>query len=71
LLRERVLGEPLTSNGLPLWLHYSGFQASCYNKNKFVLKYKVIARVVVGPNTFTVAQLVVPGDDKETQFLGV
>jgi hypothetical protein len=24
LLRERVFGEPLASNGLPLWLHYSG-----------------------------------------------
>jgi hypothetical protein len=27
LQQERVFGEPLTSNGLPLWLHYSGFQA--------------------------------------------
>jgi hypothetical protein len=31
LLRERVFGEPLASCGLPLWLHYSGFQASCHN----------------------------------------
>jgi hypothetical protein len=26
-----VLTEPLPNNGLPLWLHYSGFQASCHN----------------------------------------
>jgi hypothetical protein len=25
LLRRRVFGEPLASNWLPLWLHYSGF----------------------------------------------
>jgi hypothetical protein len=25
-----MLGEPLASNGLPLWLHYSDFQASCH-----------------------------------------
>jgi hypothetical protein len=25
--RERVFGEPLASNKLLLWLHYSGFQA--------------------------------------------
>jgi hypothetical protein len=31
LLRERVFGEQLASNRLPPWLHYSGFQASCYN----------------------------------------
>jgi hypothetical protein len=31
LLRERVFSEPLASNGLPLWLRYSGFQASCNN----------------------------------------
>jgi hypothetical protein len=31
LLQERVFGEPLASNGPPLWLHYSGFQASCHN----------------------------------------
>jgi hypothetical protein len=31
LLREHVLGRPLASNGLPLSLHYSGFQASCHN----------------------------------------
>jgi hypothetical protein len=29
LLLERVFSEPLASNELPLWLHYSGFQASC------------------------------------------
>jgi hypothetical protein len=23
--------EPLASNGLPLWLYYSGFQASCHS----------------------------------------
>jgi hypothetical protein len=34
LLRERVLGEPLSSNELPLWLNYSGFQASCHNNKK-------------------------------------
>jgi hypothetical protein len=28
LLRERAFDEPLASNELPLWLHYSGFQAS-------------------------------------------
>jgi hypothetical protein len=26
-----VLTEPLVSNGLPLWFHYSGFQASCHS----------------------------------------
>jgi hypothetical protein len=31
LLQERVFGEPLSSNGLPLWLYYSGFQESCHN----------------------------------------
>jgi hypothetical protein len=31
LQREQVFGELLASNGLPLWLHYSGFQASCHN----------------------------------------
>jgi hypothetical protein len=35
LLRERVFGEPLASNGLPLWLHYSGFQASCHRTLSF------------------------------------
>jgi hypothetical protein len=29
LLRDQ--GEPLAINGLPIWLHYSGFQASCHN----------------------------------------
>jgi hypothetical protein len=28
---ERVFGEPLASNGLPLWLQYYGFQASFYS----------------------------------------
>jgi hypothetical protein len=27
LQRKRAFGEPLASNGLPLWLHYSDFQA--------------------------------------------
>jgi hypothetical protein len=36
LLRERMLGEPFSSNGLPLWLRYSGCQASCYNMKKYV-----------------------------------
>jgi hypothetical protein len=27
LQRKRVFGEQLASNGLSLWLHYSGFQA--------------------------------------------
>lgn len=31
LLRERVFGELLARNSFPLWLHYSGFQASCHN----------------------------------------
>jgi hypothetical protein len=31
LLPERAFGVPLASNGHPLWLHYSGFQASCHN----------------------------------------
>jgi hypothetical protein len=31
LQREGMFGEPLTSNGLPLLLHYSGSQASCHN----------------------------------------
>jgi hypothetical protein len=30
-LQDRVFGEPMASKGLQLWLHYSGFQASCYN----------------------------------------
>jgi hypothetical protein len=33
LQQERVFGEPLASNRLPLWLHYCGFQASCHNTN--------------------------------------
>jgi hypothetical protein len=33
LLRERVFGEPLASNGLPVWLHFSGFEASCHNND--------------------------------------
>jgi hypothetical protein len=28
LQRERVFGKLLANNGLPLWFHYSGFQAS-------------------------------------------
>jgi hypothetical protein len=31
LMRELVFGKQLASNGLPFWLHYSGFQASCHN----------------------------------------
>jgi hypothetical protein len=31
LQREYVFGEPLASNKLPLWLHYSSFQTSCHN----------------------------------------
>jgi hypothetical protein len=31
LLRERMFGKPLASNGLPLWLHYSGCQALRHN----------------------------------------
>jgi hypothetical protein len=31
LLRKRMFGERLSSNGLPLWFHYSCFQASCHN----------------------------------------
>jgi hypothetical protein len=34
LLQERVLGETLTSIGIQLWLHHSGFQASRYNAIK-------------------------------------
>jgi hypothetical protein len=30
LQRKSVFDEPLASNALPLWLHYSGFQASCH-----------------------------------------
>jgi hypothetical protein len=30
---EHVLGEHLASHKLPLWFHYSGFQASCHNMN--------------------------------------
>jgi hypothetical protein len=33
LLWESVFGEPLASNGLPPWRHYSGFQASCHRIN--------------------------------------
>jgi hypothetical protein len=35
-----VLTEPLASNGLPLWLRYSGFQKSCHN----ILLITVVAR---------------------------
>jgi hypothetical protein len=28
---ETCVSEPMDSNGLPLWLHYSGFQASCHS----------------------------------------
>jgi hypothetical protein len=30
LQRERVFGEPLAINGVPFWLHYSGFQGCAY-----------------------------------------
>jgi hypothetical protein len=36
LQRERVFGELLASNGLLLWLHCSGCQASCHNMILFV-----------------------------------
>jgi hypothetical protein len=40
---QAVLIEPLASNQLPLWLRYSGFQASCLNivlqSNTFVLSF--------------------------------
>jgi hypothetical protein len=43
--RECVFGEPLASNGLPLWLYYSHFQASQYRNETegfdiFLLHYK-------------------------------
>jgi hypothetical protein len=31
LCHGNVLTKPLPSNWLPLWFHYSGFQASCHN----------------------------------------
>jgi hypothetical protein len=37
LQRESVFDQPLASNGLPLWLHYSGFQASCHNIMEFIV----------------------------------
>jgi hypothetical protein len=36
-LPNRVLGDPLTSNVLPLWLNYSGFQASCHNTLEYLM----------------------------------
>jgi hypothetical protein len=39
LLRERVFGESLVRNGLPLCLHYSGFQASCHNTISCICTY--------------------------------
>jgi hypothetical protein len=41
LLRERVFGEPLASNGLPLGLHYSGIEASCHNNLWGTMKDKI------------------------------
>jgi hypothetical protein len=34
LLRECVFGKPLASNGLRLWLHYSGSQASYHTLSR-------------------------------------
>jgi hypothetical protein len=36
LLRERMLSEPLASNGFPLWLQYPGFQVSCHNIKTYI-----------------------------------
>jgi hypothetical protein len=32
-----VYAEPLASSELPLWLHYSGIQASCHNMDVDIL----------------------------------
>jgi hypothetical protein len=34
-------GTCLASNGLPSWLHYSGFQASCHNISTFTINVDV------------------------------
>jgi hypothetical protein len=49
LLLARVLGEPLASNWLPLWIHYSGFQASCHNTIWRFLCTQIFSRVSLVP----------------------
>jgi hypothetical protein len=45
-LYERVFGDPLASNGLPLWLHYSVFEASSHDviHQHSALKWDLLTR---------------------------
>jgi hypothetical protein len=47
LQRERVFGEPLASNGLPLWLQCSGFQASFHNINMSHLNVNIYGDIKI------------------------
>jgi hypothetical protein len=55
-LRERVFGEPLASNGLPLWLYYSGFQASCHNTNMASVRETEVTLVTLNAGSCNVVQ---------------
>jgi hypothetical protein len=39
-----VFGEPLASNGLPLWIRYSGFQASCHNIFTIIVNTSLVSK---------------------------
>jgi hypothetical protein len=51
-LRERVFSEPLASNGLPLWLHYSGFQAPCHTILRRVPSHQQLSEPISPPSLF-------------------
>jgi hypothetical protein len=44
LLLERALDKSWASNGLPLWLHYSGYQTSCHSMNTLNYALKSIQK---------------------------
>jgi hypothetical protein len=56
---ETCVSEPLADNGLPLWLHYFGFQASChimlliylFSYLKYVIKICYIDTIKKTPQT--------------------
>jgi hypothetical protein len=52
LLQERVFDEPFISNGFPLRLRYSGFQASCYNSISWICIYSYTNLTENGRNIF-------------------